>query len=320
MDTTKQNAKQAVALTTILTLFVAGFELLIAFTKYRAGMNFLDLTTYVTQNKYIYFMLLMIANLALFPAAFLLFKTNGISLKNEICSKKTLGKDILYGIIALAGTEIVGLVSILADKGKTEMAYVMTKPSAEIIILWFISLGLVSGIIKEIFFRGLAKIFAGKVKGDIVAKQGGDASYSGIVISGIVRSFYVDADGNDITQFFSIEGSSCADSGMVGFNEIQATWEALEDSTVMLFEVKEIKKLINENVRLKDFWMKSLESGMRYKIYRENGFLVENATERYLSFRNRYPDLSGRVAQRHIATYLGIAPETLSRIRNSLKE
>lgn len=37
MDTTKQNAKQAVALTTILTLFVAGFELLIAFTKYRTG-------------------------------------------------------------------------------------------------------------------------------------------------------------------------------------------------------------------------------------------------------------------------------------------
>lgn len=215
MDTTKQNAKQAVALTTILTLFVAGFELLIAFTKYRTGMNFLDLTTYVTQNKYIYFMLLMIANLALFPAAFLLFKTNGISLKNEICSKKTLVKDILYGIIALAGTEIVGLVSILADKGKTEMAYVMTKPSAEIIILWFISLGLVSGIIKVIFFRGLARFFL---------------------------------------------------------------------------------------CRFRD------------------GFLVENATERYLSFRKRYPDLSGRVAQRHIATYLGIAPETLSRIRNSLKE
>lgn len=215
MDTTKQNAKQAVALTTILTLFVAGFELLIAFTKYRTGMNFLDLTTYVTQNKYIYFMLLMIANLALFPAAFLLFKTNGISLKNEICSKKTLVKDILYGIIALAGTEIVGLVSILADKGKTEMAYVMTKPSAEIIILWFISLGLVSGIIKEIFFRGLARFFL---------------------------------------------------------------------------------------CRFRD------------------GFLVENATERCLSFRKRYPDLSGRVAQRHIATYLGIAPETLSRIRNSLKE
>ena len=69
MDTTKQNAKQAVTLTMMLTLFVAGFELLIAFTKYRTGMNFLDLTTYVTQNKYIYLMLLMIANLALFPTA-----------------------------------------------------------------------------------------------------------------------------------------------------------------------------------------------------------------------------------------------------------
>lgn len=58
----------------------------------------------------------------------------------------------------------------------------------------------------------------------------------------------------------------------------------------------------------------------RYKIYRENGFLVENATERYIHFKKLYPDLSERVPQRHIATYLGIAPESLSRIRSAMKE
>ena len=36
------------------------------------------------------------------------------------------------------------------------------------------------------------------------------------------------------------------------------------------------------------------------KIYRENGFLVENATERYIHFKKLYPDLSERVPQRHI--------------------
>lgn len=63
-----------------------------------------------------------------------------------------------------------------------------------------------------------------------------------------------------------------------------------------------------------------LESGLRYKVYREGSFLVQNATERYLEFRKRYPDLSGRIPQRYIATYLGITPESLSRIRSSLRE
>ena len=56
------------------------------------------------------------------------------------------------------------------------------------------------------------------------------------------------------------------------------------------------------------------------KMIRENVFLIENATERYIHFKKLYPDLSERVPQRHIATYLGIAPESLSRIRGAMKE
>ena len=55
-------------------------------------------------------------------------------------------------------------------------------------------------------------------------------------------------------------------------------------------------------------------------MYRENGFLVENATQRYLYFKRLYPKLCERIPQKHIATYLGIAPESLSRIRKAMKE
>ena len=48
MNDTKQNAKRAITLTTVLTLFIAGADLLIAYTNYRPGMNFLDITSYVT--------------------------------------------------------------------------------------------------------------------------------------------------------------------------------------------------------------------------------------------------------------------------------
>ena len=109
-------------------------------------------------------------------------------------------------------------------------------------------------------------------KGEMIGRSGDNAETAGIVLSGVIRSYYVDKDGSDITQYFAPEGSWCIDSGMVGFDEL------------------------------------------RYKIYRENGFLVETATERYIAFRKRNPELAERVPLRYIATYLGITPESLSRI------
>ena len=157
-------------------------------------------------------------------------------------------------------------------------------------------------------------------KGSLLAGIGDKAAKAGIVMNGVVRSYYIDGDGNDITQFFSKEGSFCMDEGMMGFDEIIKMWEAVEESTVMVFDVRKMKELIFSSEKLKTVWIQFLESGMRYKIYRENGFLVENATERYLHFRKLYPELCGRVSQKHIATYLGIAPESLSRIRSAVKE
>lgn len=157
-------------------------------------------------------------------------------------------------------------------------------------------------------------------KGQLLGKIGEGSSVAGIVMSGVVRSFYVDSDGNDITQYFASEGSLCIDEGLMGFNERVAMWESLEESTVMLFKASDMKDLILGDEHLKTVWIGLLEEALRYKIYRENGFLVENATERYLAFRKRSPELASRIPQRYIATYLGIKPESLSRIRSALKE
>jgi len=171
-------------------------------------------------------------------------------------------------------------------------------------------------VLEEVVGFSKFKVYS---KGEILACVGNDASCAAIVMSGVVRSYYVDGDGNDITQYFSAEGSFCMDEGMMGYSENVAVWEAIEESTVMLFEVKRMKALIFSNEQLKTLWIELLEGAMRYKIYRENGFLVQNATERFLTFRKRYPELSERVSQQYIATYLGIKPESLSRIKAALK-
>ena len=157
-------------------------------------------------------------------------------------------------------------------------------------------------------------------KGELMTRAGDKTSAAGLVISGVVRSYYIDRDGNDITQFIAGPGSLCLDSGMFGFDEMTATWESVSGSTIMIFDVAKIKDLIFSDAGYMKFWTDMLESGMRYKIYRENGFLVENATERYLHFKKNYPALVGLVPLKHLATYLGITPESLSRIRRTLKE
>ncbi len=155
---------------------------------------------------------------------------------------------------------------------------------------------------------------------EVIARTGDKAATAGFVLNGVIRSYYVDKDGNDITQYFASEGGWCIDSGMIGFDEMQANWEAIEDATVMLFDVKDMRDLIYSDDQLKNIWIMSLEGGMRYKVFRENGFLVESASERYVAFRKRYPMLASRAPLRYIATYLGITPESLSRIRSAMKE
>ena len=157
-------------------------------------------------------------------------------------------------------------------------------------------------------------------KGNILQSVGEKTKTAALVLDGISRCYYVDGDGNDITCGFSVTGTFCMDEGLFGYSESIVTWETLEETTLMFFDVQKMKELIFENNQLKNAYIMLLENALRYKIYRENGFLVENATERYLHFKKLYPTICDSVKQHYVATYLGIAPESLSRIRKALKE
>ena len=157
-------------------------------------------------------------------------------------------------------------------------------------------------------------------KGEILSSIGDDTAIAGMVLSGLTRCYYIDHDGNDITRGFAAAGYLCMDEGFFGYTERLCMWEALEETTVMFCKTSDIRRMIRDNIQFKDVWITLLEKAMRYKIYRENGFLVENATERYLHFKKQYPELYSKLPQKHIATYLGITPESLSRIKRAMRE
>ena len=157
-------------------------------------------------------------------------------------------------------------------------------------------------------------------QGTLLRSIGDSTDTAALVLDGMARCYYIDGDGNDMTRGFSVNGTLCMDDGMFGYGESLTEWETLTDTTLMIFKVDEIKMLINENDELKNTYIQLLENALKYKIYRENGFLVENASERYIHFRKMFPEICQNVKQQYIATYLGIAPESLSRIKKSLKE
>lgn len=92
------------------------------------------------------------------------------------------------------------------------------------------------------------------------------------------------------------------DEGLFGYSESIVTWEALEETALMFFDIQEIKDFIYENNQLKNVYIILLENALRYKIYRENGFLVENATQRYIHFKKLYPMICESVKQQYVAT------------------
>lgn len=170
MNNKNEYAEKALKLTTLLTLLVAGYEVAGACSNYKIGMNFLDIASFATADLNTYCVILILANMILLPSAILLYRQSGLSLKDEIYDKSTLGKDIILGIILAVVSASISLLSLLIMKGRTDLAFAgWGRLSISEIVLMTVSLGFVSGICKEIFFRGFAKNFGGPVLGETTA-------------------------------------------------------------------------------------------------------------------------------------------------------
>lgn len=165
-----RNMIYSLIIAVLLTVLVAGYELMVSACNYKSGMNFLDFASYANSNLNIYCIVLIIANLIIFPFSLKLYKANNINLKDEIYDKSTLKKDVFLGVVLAVISSLLCLFSILIGKGRTNLSFAgWGKLSFGQIILMIISLVFVSGIFKEIVYRGLPKSFGGTVLGQNIS-------------------------------------------------------------------------------------------------------------------------------------------------------
>ena len=137
------------------------------------------------------------------------------------------------------------------------------------------------------------------------------------IISGLLRVYYIDQAGNEVNQHFYQAGEVIAPvSAIINDEPCQYFIQALEDTELMLADYKD---LYNTGINDPE-WLR-LELKMLQRVFvksarREARLLLGNAELRYKWFCKEYPELVERLTQYHIASFLGITPVSLSRLRN----
>ena len=157
-------------------------------------------------------------------------------------------------------------------------------------------------------------------KGDYLFQQGDFANRLYFLHVGLVRYVSISEEGKEFTQTFAksprIIGSTKA---MVTETRVLFGIQALEDCLVSSYPWQAFYAQMRHDVGFLECYAKFLERIFITKEERENAFVKHSAERRYLDFCVDYPELKDTIPQQQIASYIGITPVALSRIRQRLK-
>lgn len=156
-------------------------------------------------------------------------------------------------------------------------------------------------------------------KGTVLLSPGEICESSFFVEKGLLRSYTVDSAGKEHIIQFASENWFLSDRSSVYFNEPSDFFiDAIEESSVIFFD-KDFIECASEIIKeFRAYNDRMLHKHILHMQKRVNSLLGFTAEKRYMDFIKLYPDLTLRVPQWMIASYLGITPESLSRVRKEL--
>ena len=154
---------------------------------------------------------------------------------------------------------------------------------------------------------------------DMIEKPGEHTKYFIYVVSGCLMSYYTDKDDLDHVMQFAQAGWWTGD--LTSYTkDIPSTMStrALTDSEVLLLPRANMDQLLEKMPKLERYFRILFQNSMINQGNRIIQNLSSTAEERYLAFQKKYPPLEQFVPLKYIASYLGITPEFLSKIRRKL--
>jgi len=157
-------------------------------------------------------------------------------------------------------------------------------------------------------------------KGDYLIQPGQTSTHTFFVEKGLLRYFSVDQNAKEHILQFAPENWFVGDRNGVCFNQPSTFYiQAIEPSRVALIDESLFSaKLLAINPEFVAYNEQILQKHIHQLQRRIHLLLSATAEERYMDFISTYPDLTQRVPQWMIASYLGITPESLSRVRKDM--
>jgi CRP-like cAMP-binding protein len=154
--------------------------------------------------------------------------------------------------------------------------------------------------------------------GEFMQRAGEVPTQGAFVASGCLRSYIIDARGKEHIVQFAPENWWLSDAGsMMSGTPTQYFIDAVEDSELLLIDAASHMRIIERVPGYAASFRTGLQRQAAAKDQRIVNALSTSAEERYEDFLRTYPSIAQRVPQWMLASYLGVSPETLSRVRKA---
>jgi CRP-like cAMP-binding protein len=156
-------------------------------------------------------------------------------------------------------------------------------------------------------------------KREILLREGEVAKDGNFVASGCLRSYAIDEKGKQHIIQFAPENWWLTNAESIMSGSPSAYFiDALEESFIFTIEFKSFEGILKSIPALGFMFQQGIQKHASAKDKRIIAALASTAEERYQDFLTTYPAIAQRVPQHMLASYLGISPETLSRIRKQM--
>ncbi|MCB0632962.1 MAG: Crp/Fnr family transcriptional regulator [Saprospiraceae bacterium] len=157
-------------------------------------------------------------------------------------------------------------------------------------------------------------------KNDYLLREGDRAHYIYWLQEGVVRVFY-SQDGNEYNKTFFVPGMFPTPiTALLSDSPSQLSFQALTPAQLVRFSYRKFRSMFDKHRCLESLMLRIMEIQWIKKERHDIRMVMNDATTNYLTFREEYPDLEHLIPQYHIASYLGITPIQLSRIRAKLAQ
>jgi len=157
-------------------------------------------------------------------------------------------------------------------------------------------------------------------KNEFFVREGQLAQHIGFLKKGIVRAFFLNKEGKEYNkQFFVGPTLIGAYSSLLSKQTNKIAQQALTDCELLVADFSVLERLYDTHHDLERLGRKIAEFYFLEKEQKEIEMALLDADKRYLIMRDRFPNIEAFIPQYHIASYLGISPTQLSRIRRKMK-